>query len=64
MTREQLNRTVRKQAAELLANVPDNQVRIAVEKAMNQEWWRGYYAGVGLAQRPRGFAEKHGTLIA
>lgn len=50
MTRNELDKIPRKTAVALLAGIPagpgyDKRVDVAVEVAMNVEWWRGYYAG-------------------
>ena len=55
MTREQIDAIPRKEARQLLASIPagqgyDNRVLLAVEQAMNLEWWRGYYAALPLEQ--------------
>lgn len=49
MTRDQLLRTPRLTARELLASIPsgpgvDERILLAVEAALNHEWWRGYYS--------------------
>lgn len=49
MTKEQIDAIPRKKARELLASIPggrgyDDRVLLAVEQAMNLEWWRGYHA--------------------
>jgi hypothetical protein len=51
MTREQIDAIPRKEARELLASVPagrnyDDRVLLAVEQALNLEWWRGYHAAL------------------
>jgi hypothetical protein len=48
MTRAQLSAIPRKTAAEILAAIPggpgyDDRVLLAMEEAMNLEWWRGFY---------------------
>lgn len=53
MTEEQLAALPRRTAGEILAAIPggpgyDDRVLLAVEGAMNLEWWRGYYAGKGI----------------
>lgn len=50
MTREDLSKIPRVEAAEMLVNIPagpgyEHRVLLAVESAMNIEWWRGHYAG-------------------
>jgi hypothetical protein len=50
MTEEQLDKIKRRAADQVLIDVPggvgyEQRVLIAVEAAMNEEWWRGYYAG-------------------
>ena len=50
MTKEQIDAIPRKEARQLLAQIPagqgyDDRVLLAVEQAMNLEWWRGFYAG-------------------
>ena len=50
MEREQIDAIPRVGARQLLARVPagpgyDDRVLLAVEQAMNLEWWRGYHAG-------------------
>lgn len=47
--KEQIDAIPRVEARQLLASIPggrgyDDRVLIAVEQAMNLEWWRGYYA--------------------
>lgn len=49
MTRDQIDAIPRVEARQLLARVPagpryDDRVLLAVEQAMNLEWWRGYHA--------------------
>lgn len=51
MKKEQLDAIPRVEARQLLARIPagngyDDRVLVAVEQAMNLEWWRGYYAGL------------------
>ncbi len=51
VTREMIEAVPRKTARELLAGIPaglryDDRVLLAVEMAMNNEWWRGYFAGL------------------
>lgn len=48
MTKEQIDAIPRVEARQLLARVPaghgyDDRVLLAVEQAMNMEWWRGYW---------------------
>jgi hypothetical protein len=50
MTLDELTAIPRKNAEEVLIGVPGGQgyeqrVKVAVEVAMNIEWWRGYHAG-------------------
>lgn len=50
MTREELSAIPRKTAREILASIPggrgyDDRVMVAIECAMNTEWWRGFHAG-------------------
>jgi hypothetical protein len=50
MTEEQLVVIKRRSAEEVLTDVPggpgyERRVEIAVETAMNENWWRGYHAG-------------------
>lgn len=50
MTKEQVDAIPRVEARQLLARIPagagyDDRILLAVEQAMNLEWWRGYYAG-------------------
>lgn len=50
MTKEQIDAIPRKDARQWLAQVEagsgyDDRVLLAIEQAMNLEWWRGYYAG-------------------
>jgi len=52
MTKEQLEAIPRLDARQLLARIPaspgyDDRVLLAVEQAMNLEWWRGYHAARG-----------------
>lgn len=49
MTKEQIDAIQRVEARQLLARIPagpgyDDRVLLAVEQAMNLEWWRGYHA--------------------
>ena len=49
MTKEQIDAIPRVEARQLLARIPagrgyDDRVLLAVEVAMNLEWWRGYHA--------------------
>lgn len=49
MTKEQIDAAQRVEARQLLARIPagpgyDDRVLLAVEQAMNLEWWRGYHA--------------------
>lgn len=49
MTKDEIDAIPRKQARQLLAEIPaghlyDERVLRAVESALNLEWWRGYYA--------------------
>jgi len=50
MLKEQIDAIPRVEARQLLARIPagdgryDDRVLLAVEQAMNLEWWRGYYA--------------------
>lgn len=49
MDREQTFAIERKDARKLLAEIPmgkgyDDRVLLAIEQALNLEWWRGYYA--------------------
>lgn len=49
MTKDQLEEIPRVEARQLFARVPagsgyDDRVILAVEQAMNLEWWRGYHA--------------------
>lgn len=49
MTKDEIDATPRKEARQLLAQIPagkgyDNRLLLAVEQAMNLEWWRGYHA--------------------
>lgn len=50
MTRDELAKIPRLTADQVLAGVPggvgyEHRVLLAVECAMNIEWWRGFYAG-------------------
>ena len=54
MTRQILSKIQRRTADEVISAVPlgpgvDQRTALAVEAAMNEEWWRGYYAGRGVA---------------
>jgi hypothetical protein len=54
MTREELAATPRKTAEEVILSVPlgpgtEQRTRVAVESAMNTEWWRGYRAAQAKA---------------
>jgi hypothetical protein len=49
MTKEEIDAIPRVEARLLLARIPmgrgyDDRVLLAVEQAMNLEWWRGYHA--------------------
>ena len=49
MTKEQIDAIPRIEAETLLAQIPggrgyDWRVTMAVERAMNLEWWRGYWS--------------------
>lgn len=49
MTKEQIDAIPRVEARKLLASIPagvgyDDRVLLAVEQAMNLEWWRGFHA--------------------
>ncbi len=50
MTREELSKIERKTPAEITADIMNTSrvqdIQIAVECAMNQEWWRGYHAAL------------------
>jgi len=55
MTRDQLDATPQQTAQQVLVSVPggpgyDARVLVAVEQAMNLEWWRGYYTAVDLSR--------------
>lgn len=50
MKRSDLDKIPRRSAEDVLIGVPGGQgyearVMLAVEAAMSEEWWRGYYAG-------------------
>ena len=54
MTRAQLAQCANETAADLFARVPMGKgyyerIEVAVETALNVQWWRGYYAAVDLA---------------
>lgn len=54
-TREQIAALPRRSAREIVALVAGGlgyheRLTIAIEEAINQEWWRGYFAGIDLAQ--------------
>jgi hypothetical protein len=54
MTKEQIDAIPRKEARSLLASIPagsgyDDRVLLAVEQAMNLEWWRGYHAALAVS---------------
>jgi hypothetical protein len=56
MTKEEIDAIPRKEARQLLAQIPmgrgyDDRVVLAVEQAMNLEWWRGYHAANSPADR-------------
>jgi hypothetical protein len=65
MTQDEVEAIPRKTARQVMASVPagrgyDDRLLLAVEQAMNLEWWRGYHAalrsrttqtGVNLNQR-------------
>ncbi len=58
MTKEQIEAIPRKEARQLLASIPagngyDDRVLVAVEQAMNTEWWRGYHAAYDRIVRTR-----------
>jgi hypothetical protein len=49
MTKEEIDAISRKTARQVMASVPagrgyDDRLLLAVEQAMNLEWWRGYHA--------------------
>lgn len=49
MTRNEINAIPRKTASQLLSEIPagggyERRVELAVEQALNLEWWRGYHA--------------------
>ena len=49
MTKEEIDAIPRKEARQLLAQIPlgrgfDDRLLLAVEQAMSLEWWRGYHA--------------------
>lgn len=49
MTKEELDAIPRKTAAQLLVEIPggpgyDGRMLLAIEQALNLEWWRGYHA--------------------
>lgn len=49
MTKEQIDAVPRVEARQLLARIPmgrgyEDRILLAVEQAMNLEWWRGYRA--------------------
>lgn len=51
MTKEQIDAIPRKEARQLLAEIPfgvgyDDRILLAVEQALNLEWWRGYHAAL------------------
>jgi hypothetical protein len=51
MTKEQLAASPRQTAHELLTAIPggpgyERRVELAVESALNVEWWRGYHAAL------------------
>lgn len=55
MTKEEIDAIPRKEARQLLASIPggqgyDDRVLLAVEGAMNLEWWRGYHAALSQQQ--------------
>lgn len=55
MTPQHLAQTQRRTAEQVMASVPlgpgvEQRTRLAVEIAMNEEWWRGYYAGRGVTE--------------
>jgi hypothetical protein len=57
MNREELEKIPRQEAAELLASIPagpgyERRLLIAIECALNLEWWRGYYAVTAEAPEP------------
>jgi hypothetical protein len=61
MTKEQLEAIPRVDARQLLARIPagqgyDDRVLVAVEQAMNLEWWRGFYAALS-EQSSHGYGE-------
>jgi hypothetical protein len=54
MTKEEIHAIPRKEARQLLAQIPlgrgfDDRLLLAVEQAMNLEWWRGYHAAPKLS---------------
>lgn len=45
----------RRTAEQIVASVPlgrgvEERIILAIEVAMNEEWWRGYYAGRGVIE--------------
>jgi len=51
MNREEIDAIPRVEARKLLASIPlgrgyDDRVLLAVEQAMNLEWWRGYHTAM------------------
>lgn len=58
MLREEIDAIPRKEARELLASIPggrgyDDRLLLAVEQAMNLEWWRGFYAASTVTSTDR-----------
>lgn len=56
MTREQIDQIPRVEARTLMARIPagpgyDDRCLVAVECAMNLEWWRGYHAAASEPDR-------------
>lgn len=50
MTEQELEKIKRKSAREWLISIPlghgvDERQEVAIECAMNEEWWRGFHAG-------------------
>jgi hypothetical protein len=57
MTKEQIDAIPRKEARQILAQIPggpgyDDRVLLAVEQALNLEWWRGYHAPACREETP------------
>jgi hypothetical protein len=54
MTKDEVDAIPRVTASQLMAQIPagrgyDDRVDLAVEQALNLEWWRGYHAALATS---------------